>query len=120
MRLAALMHKGASGDPTAVSARQALLMATREGARCLNLEHEIGSLEAGKKADVILLDFDQPHLTPRHNIISHLVYAAHNSDVDTVIVNGRVLLRGGEFTALDAARIGAKAQESATRLAKLV
>jgi 5-methylthioadenosine/S-adenosylhomocysteine deaminase len=120
MRLAALMHKGASGDPTAICAREALSMATLGGARCLNLESEIGSLEAGKKADVILLDFDKPHLTPRHNIVSHLVYAAHSSDVDTVIVNGRVLLRGGEFTALDAAQISAQAQESATRLAKLV
>lgn len=120
MRLAALMHKGQSGDPTAVSARETLWMATLYGARCLGLESDIGSLEAGKKADVILLDFDQPHLTPRHSVASHLVYAAHSSDVDTVIVNGRVLLRGGEFAKLDAKRISARAQEHATRLAKLV
>jgi 5-methylthioadenosine/S-adenosylhomocysteine deaminase len=119
MRLAALIHKATSGDPTAISAREALLMATREGARCLNLETQIGSLQVGKKADVILMDFDKPHLTPRHNVVSHLVYAAHSSDVNDVIVDGKVLVRSGELVCLDAARVGARARESAARLAQL-
>jgi len=118
MRIAALIHKATSGDPTAISAREALLMATREGARCLNLGHEIGSLEVGKKADVLLMDFDKPHLTPRHNVVSHLVYAANSSDVDTVLVDGEILVRGREFTRLDAARICADASAAAQRLVK--
>lgn len=117
MRLAALLHKGRTGDPTAVSAQEALLMATREGARALNLL-DVGTLEAGMKADVVLVDFDKPHLYPRHNIVSHLVYAAKSSDVDTVLVDGEVLLRGGDFTRLDAPRICAQAEESARRLAE--
>jgi 5-methylthioadenosine/S-adenosylhomocysteine deaminase len=120
MRLAALIHKGTSGDPTAVSAAEVLQMATVGGARCLNLENEIGSLEAGKKADILLLDFDKPHLTPRHNVVSHLVYAAQSSDVDTVIVDGRVLVRGGQFVSLDATCIQSRAQECASRLLKLL
>jgi 5-methylthioadenosine/S-adenosylhomocysteine deaminase len=119
MRLAALIHKATTGDPTAVSSRQAVLMATREGARCLNLEHEIGSLETGKKADVILLDFDAPHLTPCHNVVSHLAYCAGAGDVHSVIVDGKVLLRGREWAALDTARVMAHARECAARLANI-
>lgn len=117
MHLAALMHKGQSGDPTAVSAEQALRMTTIDGARCLGLEKDIGSLEGGKKADIVLLDFDKPHLTPRHNVVSHLAYSAQSSDVDTVIIDGKVLMRGGKMKELDVAEIQARAQESATRLA---
>lgn len=112
MRLAALLHKGQSGDPTSISAQQALLMATREGARALNL-HDVGTLEAGMKADIVLVDFDKPHLYPRHNVVSHLVYAAASSDVDSVLIDGQVLLRRGEFTRLDAPAICARAQERA-------
>lgn len=117
MRMAALIHKGNTQSAIVVSAREALLMATREGARALNL-HNVGTLEAGMKADVVLVDFDKPHLLPRHNVVSHLVYAAKSSDVDTVIVDGKVLLRGGDFTGLDVARIGAQATEAAQRLVK--
>jgi 5-methylthioadenosine/S-adenosylhomocysteine deaminase len=117
MRLAALLHKATTGDPMAISAEQALLMATREGARCLGLGTCIGSLEAGKKADIILVDFDKPHLYPRHNVVSHLVYAASFADVAAVLVDGRVLLRGGEFVQLDVAAICAEAEACARRIA---
>jgi 5-methylthioadenosine/S-adenosylhomocysteine deaminase len=117
MHLAALLHKGTTGDPTAVSAQQALLMATHQGARCLNLHNDVGSLEVGKKADIVLVDFDKPHLTPRHNVVSHLVYAANSADVDTVLVDGRVLMRGGAWTRLDAKAIAAQASKCAARLA---
>jgi 5-methylthioadenosine/S-adenosylhomocysteine deaminase len=116
MRVAALIHKATSGDPTAISARQALLMATREGANCLNLGHAIGSLEAGKKADILLMDFDKPHLVPRHNVVSHLVYAAGSADVDTVMVDGEILVRAGEFTRMDVAQVCADATAAAARL----
>lgn len=119
MRLAALLHKATTGDPTAISAQQALLMATREGARALNLDHQIGTLETGKIADIVLVDFDKPHLTPRHNVVSHLVYAAKAADVDTVLVNGKVLLRGGQFTTLDVVQISAEANSRAQKLAAM-
>ena len=118
MRLAALIHKATTGDPTTVSAQQAVLMATREGARCLHLESEIGSLEAGKKADVILLNFDAPHLSPRHSVVSHLAYSARADDVHSVIVDGKVLLRNREFTSLDLPQIQAEARLRAAKLAK--
>ena len=117
MHLAALLHKGTSGDPTAVSAEQALLMATREGARCLNLENVTGSLEVGKRADVVLVNFDKPHLQPRHNVVSHLVYSAGAGDVDTVIVDGEILVRHGQLTKLDLRQIIAEANARAARLA---
>lgn len=119
MRLAALLHKATTGDATAVSAQQALLMATRWGAQALGLGEEIGSLEVGKKADIVLIDFDKPHLTPRHNVVSHLVYAAKAGDVDTVLVDGEVLLRRGHFTQLDSAEICAQANRRAARLVAL-
>ncbi|MBV9864941.1 MAG: amidohydrolase [Abitibacteriaceae bacterium] len=117
IHLAALLHKATTGDPTVISAQQALLMATREGAKCLNLEDSIGTLEAGKKADVVLVDFDKPHLYPRHNVVSHLVYAANSADVDTVLVDGKVLLRKTNFTTLDVHQICAQASTRASRLA---
>lgn len=116
MRLAALLHKATTGDPTAVSAHQALLMATREGARCLNLEAEIGSLQPGKKADVILLDFDAPHLTPCHNIVSNLVYSAGAGDVHSAIVDGKVLVRNRNFSTLDFGEIAAHVATSVQRI----
>ena len=119
MHLAALIHKATTSDPTAISAQEALLMATREGARCLSLEHEIGSLQTGKKADVVLVDFDAPHLTPCFNVVSHLVYAAQAGDVHSVIVDGKVLLRERRFTQLDTQEIAARCRESSGRLAEL-
>lgn len=118
MRLTALLHKAADGDATVVSAREALLMATRDGARCLGLQDLTGSLEPGKKADVVLVDFDKPHLYPRHDVVSHLVYAATAADVDSVLVDGRVLLRHGEFTSLDAPRIIAEVTRCTDRLVR--
>ena len=119
MRLAALLHKATSGDATVVSAQQALQMATIEGAKCLNLDATIGSLEVGKRADIILMDFDQPHLTPLHNVVSHLVYAAKASDVDTVIIDGQIRVRSGEVLSLDSERVLREAQTRALELASL-
>ncbi|MGD8239281.1 MAG: amidohydrolase [Armatimonadota bacterium] len=115
-RLAALLHKVASGDPTVISAYEALAMATRESARALGIFHEVGSIEVGKRADVILVDLDQAHLTPRHNVVSHIVYAARASDVVTTIVHGDVLMRDRELTALDEGQIIREASRRAKRL----
>jgi 5-methylthioadenosine/S-adenosylhomocysteine deaminase len=90
---AAKLHKLITMDPTVVPAQEALAMATIGGARAIHQEKEIGSLEAGKRADVIIVDLSAPHLVPLYNYYSHLVYAAKASDVSDTIVNGRVLMR---------------------------
>ncbi|WP_406678291.1 amidohydrolase [Moorella sp. ACPs] len=115
MRTCALLAKGISGDPTVVPAHQALVMATLNGARALGLEKEIGTLEAGKKADLILVNKYQPHLMPPHNVEANLVYAARGSDVDTVIVNGKILMAGGEVKTLDAGEIYAQVMKRASK-----
>jgi 5-methylthioadenosine/S-adenosylhomocysteine deaminase len=115
MRLAALLPKATSGDPTALHAQQALEMATLGSAMALGLDKDIGSLEVGKKADLILLDFRQPHLVPRHDVISHIVYSARASDVHTVIVDGKVLFQG-RFTTLDEDKVCAEASRRAFSL----
>jgi len=108
MRTAALLAKGVTNNPTVVPAHQALTMATLHGAMALGLEKEIGSLEAGKKADLILVNKLQPHLIPAHDLEATVVYAARGSDVDTVIVNGNILMAGGDFKTLDAEEIYAE------------
>ena len=115
-RLAALLAKVHSDDPTALPAEVALTLATHGGAEALNLGDRIGTLEVGKRADVILIDVDQPHFYPRHNLVSHLIYAARAGDVRTTIVDGKVLLRDCQFTELDEQEIIAHACESADRL----
>ncbi|MFE0331075.1 amidohydrolase [Streptomyces sp. NPDC058960] len=102
MRQAALVHK-AAGDPTAVDAEQAVRMATIEGARALGLGDRLGSLEAGKRADLIVLDLGRPHLRPRHDVWSTLAYAAHSADVRDTVVDGRILMRDRVLTTLDEA-----------------
>ncbi len=119
MRLAATLHKAATLDPTAISARQALEMATLGGATCLGLENEIGSLQTGKKADICVLDFDKAHLTPCHNVVSNLVYAAGASDVHSVLINGKWMLKNGKLQTLDIQKICAQARQMASELARL-
>jgi 5-methylthioadenosine/S-adenosylhomocysteine deaminase len=93
MRLAALLHKAESMDPRVVSAREALEMATIGGARALGLGNQVGSLEPGKRADLIVVSMSGARQTPMFDPISHLVYVAHGSDVRTTVVHGRVLMR---------------------------
>jgi 5-methylthioadenosine/S-adenosylhomocysteine deaminase len=107
---AAKLHKLISGDPTAVPAQEAFAMATIGGARALHMEKEIGSIENGKRADVILVDLDALHLTPLYNFLSHLVYAVKASDVSDTIVNGRVLMRNRRLLTIneEAAKVAAR------------
>ncbi len=88
MKLAAILHKAVALDPLIVPAETVLEMATINGARALGLEHEIGSLEVGKKADLVVIDLDRLHTTPAINPVSTLVYAATGGEVDTVVVDG--------------------------------
>ncbi|CAB5079204.1 S-adenosylhomocysteine deaminase (EC; Methylthioadenosine deaminase (EC [Olavius algarvensis associated proteobacterium Delta 3] len=101
MDTAAKLHKVHSHDPTVMAADTVLKMATIDGARALGLDGEIGSIEPGKQADVIVLDTRKPHLTPMYHPISHLVYAAKGSDVTASVVNGQVLMEEGRLLTLD-------------------
>jgi 5-methylthioadenosine/S-adenosylhomocysteine deaminase len=92
MDTAAKLHKVHSLDPTVMDAHTVLEMATTGGARALGLEEDLGSIEPGKKADIVIVDLHQPHLSPLYNATSHLVYAARASDVHTVIVDGKIVV----------------------------
>lgn len=100
MRLAALIHKAATLDPFAVKADEAMQMGTVDGAKCLGYD-DLGTLDEGKLADIILIDRSGYHWKPRFNSISLAVYAGNSMDVDTVIVNGRLLMRGKELLTID-------------------
>jgi 5-methylthioadenosine/S-adenosylhomocysteine deaminase len=109
---AAKLHKLTSGDPTVLDARQALEMATIGGARALDMEGEIGSLEVGKRADLIVVSVDGFHQQPQRpavNPYSLLVYSTKASDVETVVVDGRVVVRDGRVLTLDSADVLARA-----------
>jgi atrazine chlorohydrolase/5-methylthioadenosine/S-adenosylhomocysteine deaminase/melamine deaminase len=101
MKFVALAQKARYARADALTAQRVLEMATIDGARALGMEHEIGSLEPGKKADLVLVDLDRPHLYPRVSVPSVLVYQANGSEVDTVVVDGRILLEGGRLLGLD-------------------
>ena len=116
MRLAAVLQATAR-QPGVLPARDVLWMATRAGARTLGLDAEIGSLEVGKKADVIVVDRDRAHLTPGPDPYSTLVYAARGSDVRATVVDGAVLVDGFAPVGIDPAEIAAEARAAAKRLA---
>jgi 5-methylthioadenosine/S-adenosylhomocysteine deaminase len=97
----AKLHKAKTLDPTVMDALTVLKMATINGARALGLDQAIGSLEIGKKADLIIIDTNKPHLTPMYNPVSHLVYAAMGSDVTTSIINGNVVMEDGRIKTMD-------------------
>jgi len=100
MRLAAMIHKGVSGDPTAVPAAAAFKMATSNGAKALGISGA-GVLKAGNKADITLISTDAPHMQPIYDHLSALVYAARASDVDTVIADGNILMESRRLTTID-------------------
>ena len=113
MRFAALLHKVKTGNPQAVPASVALEMATINGARALGLDKQIGSLEAGKRADLVIVSAASARLTPMYDPVSHLVYAVHGDDVRTVMVNGRLLMRDRKMLTLDEPAVLAEARKLA-------
>jgi len=117
MRTAALLQKLAHG-PEVLSAAQVLRMATIDGARALGLENEIGSLEVGKRADVIVVDLNQLHSSPKQDVISSLVYSAQPSDVRVTIIDGRVVMRNRELSALNEDDVIVDANREASALAE--
>lgn len=115
IRFTALLQKHQRRDAEALPGDQPLRMATANGARAMGFP-ESGALEPGRAADLILLDFDRPHLYPRHDLVANLVHAARGSDVTHVIVDGRLIYRNGELLTLDEDRIMAEAERHARRM----
>jgi 5-methylthioadenosine/S-adenosylhomocysteine deaminase len=111
MDLAAKLQKISKMDPQALGAKGALEMATIEGARALHLENEIGSLETGKKADLIVLNLDQPNAVPMYDVYSQIVYSLKANDVETVVIGGRTVLRDGKLLTVDERKAMLKATE---------
>lgn len=120
MDTAAKLHKFTSKDPTVLNAREALEMATIRGARAIHQDKEIGSLEAGKRADLIVVDMDSAHQTPVYNVYSQLVYATKASDVETVIINGRIVMQNRRVLTIDESSVRVKANEYRDRIRKSI
>lgn len=115
IRLAALIHKGVTGDPTAIPATEALRMGTVYGAKSIWLD-QVGTLKPGMKADVISVNIDQPHFQPKTDFYSHLVYSAAGQDVMDVCVDGRWLVRNRECLTLDEEKVMFEANQCLQRL----
>lgn len=113
MKLAAVIHKAKSGDPTVVPAEAVLEMATINGAKALGLEQSIGSLEVGKKADFVVIDMRKVHLQPFFSPVSAIVYTATGRDVEMVVVDGKVVVADGSLTTMDEEEIWKDAQARA-------
>lgn len=118
MKLAGIIHKACSGDPTVVSADQVLEMATINGARALGLGKEIGSLEVGKKADFVAIDMRKPWLQPWYNPVSAVVYSATGRDVELVVVDGKEVVVGGKLLTLDEESVWREAQLRGAEIVK--
>ena len=111
MDLASKLQKTYRVDPRALGAKGALEMATIEGARALHMEKEIGSLEAGKKADFVVLNLNVPNAVPMFDAYSQIVYALKASEVETVVVGGKMVMKDGKVLTVDEAAAKAKAKE---------
>jgi 5-methylthioadenosine/S-adenosylhomocysteine deaminase len=119
MDLAAKLQKITRMDPRALPARTALELATISGARALHLEKQIGSLEIGKRADLILVDTSGPHATPMYNVYSQLVYALKGSDVKTVVIEGKLVMEDRRILTLNEEQILEHAHKYRERIVAL-
>jgi len=113
VKIATLLQKLVYLNPKILPVYEVLRMATLNGAKALRLGKSIGSLEVGKKADVILIDLSKPHLKPLHNTYANIVYSAHGSDVDTVIVDGKILMENRHVKTLDEQAVMERAEKTA-------
>jgi 5-methylthioadenosine/S-adenosylhomocysteine deaminase len=118
MDTAAKLHKVFSGDPKVMSAKEAFELATIRGAQALHLENEIGSIEKGKRADLVILERDSLNQIPLYNVYSDLVYATKANDVTTVIINGRIVMRDRRLLTLNEAEIKASARRFRDQVAR--
>jgi 5-methylthioadenosine/S-adenosylhomocysteine deaminase len=118
MDLAAKLQKVTLRDPLALNAEQAFEMATIRGARALGLANEIGSLETGKRADLMFVKLDAPHAVPMYNVYSQLVYALKASDVQHVMVNGKAVVRNRQLVTIQLPQVLEKAAEYGVSIQK--
>ncbi len=118
MDTAAKLHKVFSGDPKVMSAKEAFELATIRGAQALHLENEIGSIETGKRADLVILERDSLNQIPLYNVYSDLVYATKANDVETVIINGRIVMRDRRLLTLNEVEIKVSAQRFRDQVAR--
>lgn len=118
MKVLSILHKQHNTNPSLLTAREAIRMATIEGAKLLGLQDLIGSIETEKKADLIMININQPHLTPLYNIESQIVYSATGRDVDTVIINGQIIMQNKEITKVDEMQVMIEAQTIALTVAE--
>ncbi|MDO4304566.1 MAG: amidohydrolase [Bacillota bacterium] len=116
MSLLALIHKGVKRTPQCISAKETFRIATINGARALGLDQEIGSLEAGKKADIAILNLNTPSLTPRNNLLAGLSYSANGSEVETVIIDGQIIMENRRILTLDEELVYGKINEIIVRM----
>ncbi|MCP5092112.1 MAG: amidohydrolase family protein, partial [Gammaproteobacteria bacterium] len=116
MRLASLLQKVDRMNPEVMSATTVLTMATRGGATAIGLGDEIGSLEIGKRADLIQVEFDDVHHVPTYDVVSHLVWVTDEQDVATVVVDGKILMNDGEMLTIDTKRVAAESKALAARI----
>lgn len=116
INLAAIVNKGVNNDPTSIPAMKALEFATKNGAKALGLEREIGSLEVGKKADLILIDLNKPHFYPLHDVAAAMVYTAQAADVETVIINGKIVMENYDIKTINVQRVYENVEKCIDRL----
>jgi 5-methylthioadenosine/S-adenosylhomocysteine deaminase len=118
MDMAAKLHKVHRLDPTVMNAETVVDMATRKGAKVLGMEKLVGSLRPGMKADITIINLNKPHLTPIYHEYSHVVYAANGADVETVLINGRVVMRDRRLLTIDEEEVMARVRNIAQRIRK--
>ena len=118
MRSACLLQKVQLNEPTAIPAYQALEMATTNGAKVLGISDQVGKIAPGMKADFILVSLDEPHMIPRFDIIANLVYSAQAADVQTVVIDGKIIMENRQIKAFDEKTVLQQAKEAARRLIK--
>ena len=116
MSLLALIHKGVAKTPQCISAKETIRIATINGAKALGLEKEIGSIEEGKKADIAILNLNTPSLTPRNNLIAGLSYSANGSEVETVIIDGKITMEERKILTMDEELVYKKINEIIVRM----
>jgi len=118
MDTAAKLHKVVHHDPTVMDARTVVRMATCDGAKALCLDNTVGALTPGMKADIIIINLNRPHLTPLYNEYSHIVYAVNGSDVDTVLINGKVIMKNRTLLTIDENDIIEMVKETSQKIRK--
>lgn len=116
IKAAAWLQKNHHFDPTALTAYQVLRMATINGASALGLDNEIGTIEVGKKADLVLIDVEKPHLYPHNDICALLAYSANGADVDTVIIDGKIVMQNRRLVTMDEKRVLREAKRCSSRI----